>query len=83
MMKKAAAFNNFFLSNASLNSNNAALPRSVPSRTEKFTNIVTAEQNFLDILSNQLILTKLRGQAELLQLCHEKQDRRLTSPSQN
>ena len=50
--EKAEAFNNFFLNNAFLNSNNATLPKSVPSRTERITNIVATEQDVLDIIKS-------------------------------
>ena len=50
--EKAEAFNNFFLNNAFLNCNNATLPRSVPLRTERITNIVATEQDVLDIIKS-------------------------------
>ena len=50
--EKAEAFNNFFLNNAFLNSNNATLPRSVPLRTDRITNIVATEQDVLDIIKS-------------------------------
>ena len=50
--KKAEAFNNCFLNNASLNSNNATLPWSVPLRTEIITNIVATVQDVLDIIKS-------------------------------
>ena len=50
--EKAEVFNNFFLNNAFLNSNNATLPRSVPLRTERITNIVATEQDVLDIIKS-------------------------------
>ena len=50
--EKAEALNNFFHNNASLNSNNAPLPRYVHLRTEKITNIAATEQDVLDIIKS-------------------------------
>ena len=59
-MKSPRLSISFFLNNAFLNSNTATLPRSVPLRTERITNIVATEQDVLDII-NSINVNKATG----------------------